>query len=491
MRKHTSPVPMLPARLALCAVLGLGGCAAGPNFHAPAAPQNAGLAPILPDRTVGADIRGGEAQVFVQGADVPAQWWALYQSPAINALVEQALKANPDLAAAKAALKAARENDYAQRGAYLPAIGLEATTTRAKTSQALSPVLSSNSQVYSLQTAQLNVAYTLDVFGGLRRQNESTHAQAEQQQFQTEAAFLTLSSNVVAASIQEAALRDQVAATRDLATLNQEALVILRKQRELGQVGPADVAVQAALLAQSQQALTPLEKQLSQQRDMLAALLGRYPNQTPQERVELDEITLPQSLPLSLPSALVRQRPDIRAAEANMHAASAQVGVAIANRLPNVTLGAVAGGAATGWSQLFNNGNGAWSYSADLLQPVFQGGALMHRQRAAEALFDQAQQQYRSTVIAAFQNVADSLEALQTDARALQAAADSQRSAQQALDIARTQLRLGQIDRLSVILAEQTFQQAHIGVLQDQASRLADTAALIQALGGGWWNRPV
>lgn len=489
MSTHRMASSSVSRALTLGAMLGLGGCAVGPNFHSPAPPAAGYTAEKLPETTIGADAKGGEAQVFAQGADVPAQWWTLFQSPAIDSLVEQALKSNPDLAAAQAALKVARENYAAQRGASLPTVDLAASSTRAKNAQALSPVLSSNVQLFSLQTAQVSVGYTLDLFGGVRRQTESVRAQTEQQAFLTEAAYLTLTSNVVAAAVQEGALRDQVAATRALVGLNQEALAILRKQLELGQVGPGDVASQEALLAQAEQALAPLEKQLAQQQDRLAALAGAYPSQAPRQPLQLTDIALPQNLPVSLPSALVRQRPDIRAAEANMHAASAQVGVALANRLPDISLTAAAGGAATAWSQLFTNGNGSWSYSAGVLQPIFQGGALMHRQRAAEAAYEQAQQQYRSIVIGAFQNVADTLQALQADARAFKAAADNQRAAAQALTVARLQWRMGQTGRLSVIAAEQAFQQARMGASQAEANRLTDTAALVQAVGGGWWNR--
>jgi NodT family efflux transporter outer membrane factor (OMF) lipoprotein len=475
--------------LALLGTAGLAGCAVGPNFHTPAAPQvSAYTAQPLPGQTAAAPGSGGEAQRFVQGADVPAQWWTLFHSPAIDALVAQALKANPDLEAAKAALRSAKETYLAQRGALLPTVDLGANTLREKNSNALSPVLNNNSQLFSLQTAQVNIAYTLDVFGGIRRQTEAAKAQAEQQRFQSEAAYLTLTSNVVAAAIQEASLRAQVEAAREQAKLNRDALTIMRGQLEAGQIARADVAAQETLLAQAEQALAPLEKQLAQQRDLLAALTGGFSSQPGLPEVDLETLGLPQDLPVSLPAQLVRQRPDVRAAEANMHAASAEVGVAIANRLPNLTLGASAGGASTAWPSLLSNGNDLWSYSAGLAQPIFEGGALKHRQKAAEAAFDQAKAQYRSAVVSAFQNVADTLEALQADARGMAGAVTVEQRAKESLAITQSQLNVGQVDTLNLILAEQAYQQARSVLIQSRASRLTDTAALIQALGGGWWN---
>jgi NodT family efflux transporter outer membrane factor (OMF) lipoprotein len=472
------------------AALGLGGCAVGPNFQAPAPPDvSAYTRQPLASETSAADIAGGGAQRLVQDRDVPGRWWTLYQSPALNALVERALNANPDLEAARAALRAAREAYYGQRAALLPSVDGGYTLQRQQANATLAPPLTSTNNLFTLSTAQLSISYTPDVFGGLRRQAESVRAQADAQRFQTEATYLTLTTNVVNAAIQAAMLRDQIAAIRAIIKSESDVLDILRRQFALGEIGRGDVVGQEAALAQAQQTLPPLEKQLAQAEDLIADLTGRVPSQAEADDIRLASLTLPSDLPLSLPSRLVEQRPDIKAAEANLHAASAEVGVAIANRLPNITLSGIAGGASTDITRMFADGNPFWAVSGTVTQSIFDAGALRHRQRAAEAAYDQAAAQYRSTVLSAFQNVADTLQALRLDATTLRAAAASERSAAESLAIARHQLDVGQVDAVVVLTSEQTYQQALVARVQAQAGRYADTAALFQALGGGWWNR--
>jgi NodT family efflux transporter outer membrane factor (OMF) lipoprotein len=475
----------------LTALLLLAGCAVGPDFHRPAAPEVRGYMPEpLAAETSSADVAGGEPQRFVEGLDIPGQWWTLFHSAPLNTLIEQALKANADLQAAQAALRVAQENAYAQAGAYYPSIDANFSPSRQKNPTAvLAPTLASGTPIFSLYTAQVSVSYVPDVFGGQRRQVESSQAQAESQRFQLAATYLTLTSNVVAAAVQEASLRAQIAATQEIIEIESQLLELLRHQNRLGQIAMADVVAQEAALAQIQQTLPPLQKQLAQQRNLLTALAGRLPSEEVSERFELASLQLPQDLPVTLPSRLAEQRPDMRAAEANLHAASAQIGVAIANRLPNITLTASDGTTAAQLDRLFTPGTGFWSVAAGLTQPIFQGGTLLHRQRAAEAAYDQAAAQYRSTVVAAFRNVADALRALQSDADALQAAVRAEHAAADSLDIARRRVELGQASYLSLLNAQQTYQQGRINLVQAQASRFADTAALFQALGGGWWNR--
>jgi NodT family efflux transporter outer membrane factor (OMF) lipoprotein len=264
---------------------------------------------------------------------------------------------------------------------------------------------------------------------------------------------------------------------------------LLQRQYDLGQIASWDVAAQEAALAQVQATLPPLEKQLAQQRDLLTRLAGRFPSELLVEEFELSSLQLPQELPVSLPSKLVAQRPDVQSAEEQLHAASAEIGVSVANRLPNITLSADAGSSATAISQLFTSGTGFWALAANLTQPIFQGGTLLHRQRVAEAAYDQAAAQYRSVVLTAFQNVADTLHAIQSDANALKASVAAERAAAKSLAIARSQLELGQISYLVLLNAELTYQQAMINLVQALSNRYADTAALFQALGGGWWNR--
>ena len=468
------------------------GCAVGPDFERPSSPDAAGYTrEPLPAQTVSTDMAGGEAQRLIQGLDIPGQWWTLFHSPSLNALIEQSLKANPNLEAAQAALRQAQEGVYAQEGFFYPTVQASFSPSRQKNATGtIAPTLTSGEPLFSLYTPQVSVSYTLDVWGGNRRQVESLQAQADALRFQLEATYLTLTSNVVAAAVQEASLRAQIAATDEVIRIEREQLELLRSQYGLGAIAMADVVAQEATLAQTEATLPPLQKQLAQQRDLLSALAGRVPSAEPDETFELAALDLPQELPLSLPSKLVEQRPDVRSAEEQLHAASAQVGVAIANQLPQITLSANIGSSATQMSQLFTSGTGFWSVAGNLLQPLFDGGTLLHRKRAADAALQQAAAQYRNTVITAFQNVADALHALYYDAAALNASLRAELAAAESLDIGRHALQLGSISYLSLLNAEQTYQQTVIALAQARANRYADTAALFQALGGGWWNQP-
>ena len=432
---------------------------------------------------------GGEAQQFVEGRDIPAEWWTLFHSKPLNDLIERSLKVNPDIKAAQAALLVARENVLAQRGAYYPSVSGGFSATHARTSSNISPVTNTSALNYSLYTPQVSVSYVPDVFGLNRRTVESLQAQEQQARFALAATHITLSANVAAGAIQEASLRAQIDGTRELITINTNMLDILRTQYIKGYVSRLDVAAQESQLAQVAATLPPLLKQLAQQRDLLAVLSGAFPNQDLAEKFELSSLQLPQELPVSLPSQLVQQRPDVRQAEENLHSASAQIGIAVANRLPNFALTADAGAMATVLGRLFSGGTGFWDVGANVTQPIFQGGTLLHRERAARAAFTQASEQYRSTVLTAFQNVADTLNALQQDADALKAAAAAKDAAAVTLDLARKQFQAGYVNYLALLNAEQSYQQAVINLVQAQANRYADTAALFQALGGGWWNR--
>jgi NodT family efflux transporter outer membrane factor (OMF) lipoprotein len=435
-------------------------------------------------------VSGGEAQHLVDGRDISGEWWTLFHSQPLNDLIERSLKNNPDIKAAQAALLVARENVLAQRGAYFPSVSGSFSATRAKSSSNLSPVTNTSALNYSLYTPQVSVSYVPDVFGLNRRTMESLRAQEQQARYALAATHITLSSNVAAAAIQEASLRAQIDATRQLIEINTSMLEVLRKQFEKGYVGRLDVAAQEAQLAQVTATLPPLLKQLDQQRDLLAVLSGGYPSEDLAEKFELSSLQLPQELPLSLPSQLVDQRPDVRQAEENMHSASAQIGIAVANRLPSFNLTSDAGSMAVILSRLFSGGTGFWDVAGSVTQPIFEGGTLLHRERAARAAFVQASEQYRSTVLTAFQNVADTLHALQQDADGLKAAAAAADAAKVTLDLTTRQLQAGYVNYLALLSAEQSYQQALIALVQAQSNRYADTAALFQALGGGWWNRP-
>ncbi|MBV9772246.1 MAG: efflux transporter outer membrane subunit [Bryobacterales bacterium] len=465
------------------------GCVVGPNFKQPAPPQVPDYTPQHPTTTTATpNVAGGEAQSFVEGHDIPGDWWTLFHSKSLNDLIERALKANPDLKSAQAALVVARENTLAQRGYYYPYVSAGFSATRGKSSPDISPVTYSGALNYSLYTPQVTVSFVPDVFGLNRRTVESLKAQQEQARYALVATHITLSSNIAAAAIQEASLRAQIDTTNLLIDIATRTLATLRSQYSKGYATELDIAAQEAQLAQVVATLPPLQKQLEQQRDLLAVLAGGFPNQEMAERFALASLQLPKELPLTLPSQLVEQRPDVRQAEENLHAASALVGVARANRLPAFNLTADAGTMAVTLGHVFTAG--FWDVAGGLTQPVFDGKTLLHRERAAKAAYTQAAEQYRSTVLTAFQNVADTLHAIREDADALKAAVDATKAAAVTLDLTKTQFDAGYAGYLSVLSAEQTYQQALLNQVQAQSNRYSDTAALFQALGGGWWNRP-
>ena len=465
------------------------GCVVGPNYTKPQAPQVPTYTPTpLTETSSTPKVSAGEAQTFVNARDIPGDWWTLFHSKPLDDLIEQSLKANPNLKSAQAALLVARENTLAQRGFYYPNVSAGFSVTRARTSSELSPFTASGNLTYNLYTPQVNVSYVPDVFGLNRRTVESLKAQEEQARFALLATYITLSSNVAAAAIQEASLRGQIDATNRLISINTKMLEILRRQFSKGYASELDVAAQEAQLAQVVATLPPLLKQLAQGRDLLAVLSGGFPNQELPAKFELASLQLPSELPLSLPSQLIEQRPDVRQAEENLHAACALIGVARANRLPSFALTADAGSMAVTLSHFFTSG-GFWDIGAGVTQPVFDGKTLLHRERAARAAYTQADEQYRSTVLTAFQNVADTLHAIKQDADTLKAASAATDAAAVTLALTEKQLEAGYTNYLALLTAEQSYQQAIINLVQAQSNRYADTAALFQALGGGWWNR--
>jgi len=487
-------------------------CAVGPHYHSPQAPANAGYALTpLPQSSASAPVHGGEAQRLISDRDIPFEWWELFQSPALNALVERAFRANPTIAAAQAALVQAQELVYAQRGYFFPTVAANYSFARTKISgnftlddspgtqgngDNLNPPLLDLTNTphtaplfYNFQTAQLTVGFVPDVFGANWRQMESLAAQTDAQRFALEATYITLASNVVAAAIQEASVRAQIEATQQIITADSKSLQILRDQFRLGFAMRVDVAAQETALAQAKATLPPLQKQFEQTRDLIRALLGNLPNQDVPETFELDALQLPPELPLSLPAKIIEQRPDVRAAEAQLHSANAQVGVAVAAMLPQFSITAVAGGNADEFPWLFRTGGPFWSLVGNVTQPIFEGGTLLHRKRAAKAALTQAAAQYRSTVIAAYQNVADTLHASLSDADALAANVRAETAAKVTYDLTRRQMEVGYINYLTLLNAETAYQQALLMRVQAQATRYGDTIALFQALGGGWWNR--
>lgn len=478
------------AVFAMAVALIVSSCAVGPDFERPAAPRVEHYTPEpLPAETAAVPVSSDPAQRFEQARDIPGEWWTLFRSKSLNALIADAFRNSPNIAAAEAALHQAHELTLTGEGAFFPTAQASFSGSRNKTAASLTPVPATNSLYYSQYSPQLAISYVPDVFGGTRRQVEALTAQEEAQRFQLEAAYLTLSANVVAAAVTEAALRGQIAAMEEIVRIQRESLDILRRQQGLGQVAGMEIAAQEAALAQAEVAVPPLRKQLGQQRNLIAVLAGSFPTEQPAAHFELASLRLPEDLPVSLPSTLVDHRPDVRAAEANLHSASALVGVAIANRLPQFSLTGNVGTTALTLAGLAAPGNIFWSVAGNVAQTVFDAGTLFHKQKAAEAVFDEAKAQYRESVLIAFQNVADALHALQEDATALNAAAASEKAAKTSLDIAQRQLQLGAVNYLALLTAQNVYQAAQSARVQAAAARLSDTAALFQALGGGWWNR--
>jgi NodT family efflux transporter outer membrane factor (OMF) lipoprotein len=479
------------AGAACAAAILLSGCAVGPDFRSPTAPDLPRYTrPSLAATTASSEVAGGEEQRFVSERQLSYEWWALFESPPLNELMRKALDASPTLVAAQAALRQAWELVLAQQGAYYPTVEASFAASGQKASSALSPPLSTNQLRYGLFTTLGTLSFTPDVFGGNRRQVESLQSLVDAQRFQLEAAYLSLTANVAASAIQEASLRAQIAATREIIDISSASLELVRRQFALGAVARLDVAAQEAALAQVRETLPPLQKQLEQTRNLLGALAGRFPSDDVAEVFELGALHLPGELPVGLPSTLVEHRPDVRAADAQLHSASALIGVALANRFPQFTITAEAGGTSTALAQMFANGNPFWSMAGTVAKTLFDGGTLLHRQRAAEAAFEQAAAQYRSTVITAFQNVADAMHALDADAETLKAAVAAEQATKVALDLTLSAQQLGAVNYLAVLSAQQAYRQALLTRVQAQAGRLSDTVALFQALGGGWWNRP-
>jgi NodT family efflux transporter outer membrane factor (OMF) lipoprotein len=486
MAVSVTPSPAL--RTAVLAAV-LAGCTVGPDFHPPQAPASTRFTEsALPDRTAAAATPGGSAQNLTPDRDIPGAWWDLFHSPQITALVIQALKANPDVAAAQATLLEARQTVRAEQGALLPQVSATAEAQRTRASLA-GFGFGSGSTTYSLDTGQLNVSYTLDAFGGIRRQIEQLNAQAEYQRFQLEATDLTLAANVIDAAITEASLQAQIDTTHDIIKTDTDALNLTRQRFQLGGVSQVDVLQQQSLLDTQIATLPALRKQLQQTRNQLAVYLGGHPDQYATPTLDLNTLHLPDDLPVSLPSKLVEQRPDIRAYGALLHSATASVGIATANMLPQISLTGSYGRTGTDTSNMFTPAGIIWSIASTITQPIFEGGTLSARRRAAQAALDVAAAQYSSTVNTAFQNVANALVAIERDAETLQASLAAQKTSAASLAVARSQYSAGGGTYLNVLTAEQTDFSSRLNLVTARAARFTDTVALFQALGGGWWNR--
>jgi NodT family efflux transporter outer membrane factor (OMF) lipoprotein len=475
-------------------LVALAACAVGPNYSHPAAPGVTGYTTVtLPSTTSAA---GGVAQSFVSGQDVSADWWTLFRSTQLNSLISAALANNPSLTAAQDTLIEAQENVRAEEGSFLPSLSGSFQAEREQVSSASTASFGvGGSQTvqsispFTLYDASLSVSYSLDVFGGVRRQVESLAAQADYERYELEAAYLSLTANIVTAAVTEASLNAQIDATNQIIAAEQSQLDILNRQFSFGGVPMANVISEQATLASTQATLPPLESSLAQVRNQLADYVGVFPANFHIADFTLADLNLPAALPISLPSTLVEQRPDIQAAAAQLHEASANVGVATANMLPQITLSAGAGHEALDTATLFTPQTLLWSLVAGITQPIFEGGTLTAKRKASVAALRAAGAQYQTTVLSAFQNVADALQALQFDADTLAADQLAEQTSARSLSVTQNQYQLGGQPFTAVLTAQATYQNAIVARVKAQATRLSDTAALYQALGGGWWNR--
>ncbi|WP_428488401.1 efflux transporter outer membrane subunit [Rhodopila sp.] len=483
-------VPVLAVPVLAVPVLAiLAGCAVGPNFKTPAAPGSTRFTEAaLPASTVKAATPGGSPQQLSEGRDIPGEWWALFHSPQITTLVTQALRANPDVAAAQATLREARENTRAEQGALFPQLSAAVQPEHVRSSLA-GFGFGNGSSVYTVYSGTLNASYTLDAFGGIRRQIEQLNAEAEYQRFELEATDLILAANVVNAAITEASYQAQIDTTRDIIRIDMAGLALTRQRFQLGGVSQVDVLQQQSLVDAQIATLPGLQKLLQQARNQLAVYLGGHPDQYAMPTLDLNRLTLPNDLPVSLPSNLVQQRPDIRAYAALLHSATASVGVATANMLPQISLTGSYGREGSNLPNLFTPAGIVWTIAGSLTQPIFEGGTLRARKRAAQAALEVAAAQYSSTVNTAFQNVANALVAIERDAETLRAALAAEQTAAASLAVAQTQYREGAGTYLNVLTAEQTDFSARLNLVTARAARFTDTVTLFQALGGGWWNR--
>ena len=477
---------------AFIVAVALSGCTVGPNFKPPDAPATTrytapGEAKVLP-----ADARTTvPRQVAVLGDKVTSDWWTLFRSPDLDQLVKQSIADSPTLEAAKARLVAAREAVTAATGALYPQVGFSASATREKVNAAmfgLHPDAVPLPPNFNLFQVGPTVSYALDIFGGTRRQIEQQAALVDYQRDQLDAAYLTLTGNAVTQAIQLAVVRAQLKSVGDILDLDQQNLQLVRRERQAGTVPDSDVVTAESQLAADETLQPGLEQQLSVAQHALAVLLGRPPGDWSPPDFNLAALTLPNQLPVSLPSDLVHQRPDIQAAEAQLHAASAQIGVATAQLYPSITLSGGVSAAGLDPGHLFSPAGLVWSIAAGLTQPVFDGGMRQAERRAALASFKASAADYQQTVLQAFGQVADILQALTHDADLLAAQRRALDTASESVRLQRINYGNGGIGILNLLDAQHQYQQALLGYVRADAQRYQDTIQLLVAMGGGWWG---
>ncbi len=471
--------------VALVALM-LGGCTVGPDFRPPAPPASLGY-PLASTPGSGAGAAGSPVIV---GAKVPERWWEQFANPDLDALIEEALRRNNEIAAAEASLRQYGALADVAGAARLPSIDAGVQGEKTRTSRSLSGVLADDKRYnYTLSTAQLSISYPLDVFGGLARRLESARATAEVQAHRLDAARLTIASSTALAAIRLAGIHDQLAAARRAIAFRRAFLAAFLRRHTLGDVGAAEIEAQRAALSRAEAVLPPLIKAEAHERAGIDVLLGREPGSAPIPPIALDALRLPPSMPLTLPADLVAQRPDVRAAEAQMHAASADVGVAVAARLPSITLTGNLGGRAIEFGRMFSGGNLFSTLVGGIAQPIVRGGALRRQQASAEAALDGARAQYRGVVLAALTNVSDALVALREDREALRAADEGNAAAERNRMMVTRQVELGASGSLEALNAASAAAEAQLRIVDARVTQLSDTVGLFQALGGGWRER--
>jgi len=460
-------------------------CALGPDFVPPPAPEVEGYTQgKAPAETIPAE---GKQQQFEWGARISREWWHLFQSDKLNRVIQLAVANNQTLQAAQARLRESQANLRAGYGLFFPQIEGKADITREKFN-ASSFGGSGAGTLFTVYSTSGAVSYNFDFFGRNRRTVEGLKAQSDYQDYESRATYLTLLGRVINAVIAEASYRAQIQATQEIIDDQQHQLDIMEAQVKAGIIASQDVLSMRARLASTEATLPPLKQSLDQSRHLLATLVGQVPSAWTPPEVGFADLTLPEHLPVSLPSDLVRQRPDILAVEAQLHVASANIGVATANMFPSIDLTAQYGQSAIKRSLLFNPVSNFWNLGVGLTAPLFQGGTLWYKRKAALAAYDAALADYRQTVLDAFAQVADTLRALEHDAETLNAQLQALASSQQSLKLVQENYRAGKADYVQVLIADLQYQQARIGYLTAKAQRYQDSAALIAALGGGWWN---
>jgi NodT family efflux transporter outer membrane factor (OMF) lipoprotein len=462
------------------------GCAVGPNFKRPEAPAvESYTTGTVSSETAAAD---GTAQRFDRNVGIPADWWRVFNSPSVDRAVNDALERNQSLQAAAASLRQSQNVLRAGYGVFYPQVNAGLDATREKTSPAVSGGTAPNS-IFNLFTLSASVSYALDVFGGERRAVEGLGAQADYQRALFDAAYITLTGNVVNTMVARAGYLDQIKATDEIISLERDQLKLTEAQAEAGLIPYANLLSLQSQLAAVEATLPPLRQKLSQADHLLAVLTGRSPGEWTAPEVRLADFTLPGDLPYTLPSELVRRRPDILAAEAQLHSASAEIGVATAAMFPSFTLNGSYGVGSNTPGNLLRSSNGFWNLGANVTAPLFRGGSLWYGRKAAIDAYQAAAANYRQTVLVSFAQVADTLRGLEHDADLVLAQSAALTASEEARRLIQANYEAGTASYVQVLIANSQYQQAKINYLQARAQRYQDSVALFVALGGGWWNK--